>query len=102
MAIEKIEGTPKVEWTAPTLISLGVSLALVILSALLGWFAFSNWRFKASLVDGYQEYDRGHPAAAKELLETALSWRPTHTGARELYAKILCDEGRQSEARQQY
>jgi tetratricopeptide (TPR) repeat protein len=102
MAIEKIEGTPKVEWTLPTLISLGVALVLVVASGLLGWFAFSNWRFKSSLVEGYQEYDRGHASSAKKLLETALSWRPTHTGARELLAKILCDEGKLAEARTQY
>src|SRR6185295_18698998 len=102
MAIEKIEGAPKVEWTAPTLISLGVSLVLVIVSLLLGWFGFSNWRFKSNLVECYQEYDRGHPPAAKKLLEGALSWRPNHTGARELLAKILCDEGKISEAFTQY
>jgi tetratricopeptide (TPR) repeat protein len=102
MAIEKIEGTPKVEWTAPTLMSLGVSLVLVIASGLFGWFAFSNWRFKSNLVEGYQEYDRGHPAAAKKLLENALSWRPNHTGARELLAKILCDESKLSDARMHY
>jgi len=102
MAIEKIEGTPKVEWTAQTLISLGVSLLLVIVSGLLGWFAFSNWRFKSNLVEGYQEYDRGHAATSRKMMEAALSWRPEHTGARELLAKILCDEGKLSEARTQY
>src|SRR5262245_550442 len=94
MAIEKIEGAPKVEWTPKTLIQLGVSIVLILLSGLFGWLAFSNWRFKVNLVDGYQEYDRGRPmVAVKEPLEAALSWRPNNPGARELLAKVLCDQG---------
>ena len=102
MAIEKIEGAPKVEWTAATLIQLGVSALLVLLSILFGWFAFANWRFKANLVEGYQEVDRGRPGPAKAPLENALSWRPNHTGARELLAKLLCDEGQLDAARKHY
>lgn len=102
MAIEKIEGAPKVEWTTPTLIQLGVSIVLVLLSLLFGWLAFSNWRFKSNLVEGYQEYDRGRAKAAIKPLEAALSWRKDHTGARELLAKIQCDEGRLAEARKNY
>ena len=37
---------------------------LVLLSLLFGWLAFANWRFKANLVEGYQEYDRGRAQAA--------------------------------------
>src|SRR5262245_28407449 len=102
MAIEKIEGAPKVEWTTSTLIQLGVSGALVLLSFLFGWLAFSNWRFKSNLVEGYQEYDRGRADAAIKPLETSLSWRKDHTGARELLAKILCDKGKLDEARKHY
>jgi tetratricopeptide (TPR) repeat protein len=103
MAIEKIEGAPKVEWTPATLIQLGVSVVLVLLSFLFGWLAFSNWRFKVNLVEGYQEYDRGRPpVAVKQPLEAALSWRPTNTGARELLAKVLCDEGALDAARNHY
>ena len=102
MAIEKIKGTPKVEWTVSTLINLGVTVILVVLSGVLGWMAFANWRFKSSLVDGYQEYDRGRATAAKSSLEAALSWRPKNVGARELLAKILCDEGNLDGARKQY
>ena len=103
MAIEKIEGTPKVEWTPIVLIHLGVSVVLVLLSGLFGWLAFSNWRFKVNLVEGYQEYDRGRPpVAVKQPLEAALSWRPTHNGARELLAKVLCDEGALDAARKHY
>src|SRR6185436_18619503 len=91
MAIEKIEGTPKVEWTPKVLIQLGIAIVLVLLSGLFGWLAFSNWRFKVNLVEGYQEYDRGRPpVAVKQPLEAALSWRPSHNGARELLAKVLC------------
>jgi tetratricopeptide (TPR) repeat protein len=103
MAIEKIEGTPKVEWTPSTLIQLGVSIVLVLLSGLFGWLAFANWRFKANLVEGYQEYDRGRPSIAiKRPLEAALSWRPDHAGSRELLAKVLCDEGALDQARKHY
>jgi tetratricopeptide (TPR) repeat protein len=103
MAIEKIEGTPKVEWTPVVLIHLGVAILLVLLSGLFGWLAFANWRFKVNLVEGYQEYDRGRPpVAVKQPLEAALSWRPNHTGARELLAKVLCDEGALDAARKHY
>jgi tetratricopeptide (TPR) repeat protein len=102
MAIERIEGTPKVEWTPATLIQLGAAVVLILLSGLFGWLAFSNWRFKVNLVEGYQENDRGRSKAAKQPLLDALSWRPKHTGARELLAKILCDEGKLDEARKQY
>ena len=102
MAIEKIEGAPKVEWTAATLIQLGATLVLVLISGLFGWLAFSNWRFKSNLVEGYQEYDRGRPGTAKTALESALTWRPNHTGARELLAKLYCDEGKLDNARKHY
>jgi tetratricopeptide (TPR) repeat protein len=102
MAIEKTGGAPKVEWTTTSLVSLGVALLLVLLSLLLGWFGFSNWRFKSNLVEGYQEYDRGHPANARKSMEAALSWRPQHAGARQLLAKLLCDEGKLAESRTQY
>jgi tetratricopeptide (TPR) repeat protein len=102
MAIEKIEGAPKVEWTTATLAQLGVSILLVLLSFLFFWLAFSNWRFKSNLVEGYQEYDRGRPDAARNPLEAALSWRKDHAGARELLAKILCDQGKLADARTHY
>jgi hypothetical protein len=103
MAIEKIEGKPKVEWTPSTLIHLGVAVVLAILTCVFGWLAFSNWRFKVNLVEGYQEYDRGRPQIAiKQPLDAALSWRPIHTGARELLAKVLCDEGALDAARNHY
>ena len=102
MAIDRIEGKPKAEWTTSSLIQVGVSTVLVLLSVLFGWLAFSNWRFKTNLVEGYQEYDKGRAKAAVKPLEAALSWRKEHTGARELLAKILCDEGRLDDARKHY
>ena len=103
MAIEKEAGNaPKVEWTTASIVSIAVAGLLVVLSLLLGWFAFSNWRFKSNLLEGYQEYDRGHAANARKLMEAALSWRPKHNGARELLAKLLCDEGKLADARVQY
>jgi tetratricopeptide (TPR) repeat protein len=102
MAIEKTGSAPKAEWTTTALVSVGIALLLVILALVLGWFGFSNWRFKSNLLEGYQEYDRGHAAIARKSIEAALSWRPNHTGARQLLAKLLCDEGKLSEARAQY
>jgi tetratricopeptide (TPR) repeat protein len=90
------------EWTPAVLIQLGVAVLLVLLSCLFGWLAFANWRFKANLVEGYQEYDRGRPSSARAPLEAALSWRPDHTGARELLAKLLCDEDKLDAAELQY
>ena len=84
------------------LVQLGISLVLVGVSVLLGWLAFANWRFKSTLVEGYQEYDRGRPGNAKKPLETALTWRPNYPGARELLAKLLCDEDALEAAHKEY
>ena len=102
MAIEKPPAKPKVAWTPAAIIQLSVAALLVILSFLFGWLAFANWRFKTNLVEGYQEVDRGRPLSARAPLEAALSWRPEHTGARELLAKLLCDEDKLNEAELQY
>jgi hypothetical protein len=102
MAIEKPPAAPKMEWTPAVIIQLAVAGVLVLLSFLFCWLAFANWRFKTNLVEGYQEYDRGRPQSAKAPIEAALSWRPDHTGARELLAKLLCDEDRLSDAELQY
>jgi hypothetical protein len=103
MAIEKSAGAaPKVEWTRSTIIQLAVAGLLVLLSFLFGWLAFANWRFKSNLTEGYELVDRGLPLAAKAPLEAALSWRKEHTGARELLAKLLCDEDKLDAARTQY
>jgi tetratricopeptide (TPR) repeat protein len=102
MATEKPRGAPKVEWTAAVLMQLGGAGVLAILSILFCWLAFSNWRFKSNLVEGYQEVARGRPSSAKPALETALSWRPEHAGARELLAKLLCDEDKLDAAELQY
>lgn len=102
MAIEKPPDAPKMEWTPTVFIQLGVGVVLLLLSILFSWLAFSNWRFKSNLVEGYQEYDRGRPASARGPLEAALSWRQDHTGARELLAKLLCDEDKLDAAEMQY
>jgi len=103
VAIEKMPGAaPKVEWTLATILQLAAAGVLVLLSLLLCWLAFANWRFKSNLVEGYQEYDRGRPATARTALEAASSWRPLHTGCRELLAKLLCDEDKLDEARKKY
>src|SRR5258707_7347096 len=102
MAIEKPPDAPKMEWTPAVFIQLGIGAVLVLLSVLFSWLAFSNWRFKSNLVEGYQEYDRGRPASARGPLEVALSWRQDHTGARELLAKLLCDEDKLDAAEMQY
>src|SRR5579864_6012983 len=102
MAIERPPDAPKMEWTPVVIIQLAAAGVLVLLSFLFGWLAFANWRFKTNLVEGYQEYDRGRPSSAKAPLEAALSWRPDETGARELLAKLLCDDDKLSEAELQY
>src|SRR5579859_2697909 len=102
VAIERPPEAPKMEWTPAVIIQLAAAAVLVLLSFLFGWLAFANWRFKANLVEGYQEYDRGRPSSARAPLEAALSWRPEHTGARELLAKLLCDEDKLDAAELQY
>ncbi|HLY08935.1 MAG TPA: hypothetical protein VKW04_06435 [Planctomycetota bacterium] len=102
MAIEKPPAAPKMEWTPAVIIQLSVAGILLILAFLFGWLAFANWRFKANLVEGYQEVDRGRALSAKAPLEAALSWRPEDTGARELLAKLLCDEDKLDAAELQY
>ncbi len=92
MAIEKIE-KKRVEFTGASVAQLGVSAALVVLSLLMGYFAFANWRFKGSLSEAYRAYDVGNYGQAAPALRDALSWRPEHPGARELLAKIETEAG---------
>lgn len=102
MAIEKAPVAPKMEWTPAVIGQIAAAGVLVLLSFLFFWLSFANWRFKSNLVEGYREYDRGRPAAAKAPLENALSWQPEHAGARELLAKLLCDEDKLDAAEMQY
>jgi tetratricopeptide (TPR) repeat protein len=92
MAIEKVE-KKRTEFAAASVAQLAVSAALVALSLLLGWFAFANWRFKASLAEGYRAYDVGNVGQAAPALREALSWRPEHPGAALLLAKIETESG---------
>lgn len=103
MAIEKPAGeAPKVEWTPATIAQLAVAGLLLVLSILFSWLAFANWRFKSNLIEGLEAVDRGQPMAAKAPLEAALSWRKDHSGARELLAKLYCDEDKLDAARAEY
>jgi tetratricopeptide (TPR) repeat protein len=97
MAIEKVE-KKKLEFTAATIAMIGSSVVLGVFSLLLLYFAFANWRFKASLEAGYRAYDQNLVGQAAPSLKEALSWRPNHRGARELLAKIACDGGALDEA----
>jgi tetratricopeptide (TPR) repeat protein len=92
MAIEKVE-KKRVEFTGASMAQLGVSGALIILSLLMGYFAFAKWRFKSSLADGYRAYDVGNFGQAAPALREAITWRPDHPGARELLAKIETEGG---------
>lgn len=92
MAIEKVE-KKRVEFTGASMAQLGVSGALLIVSLLMGYFAFANWRFKASLSEGYRAYDVGNYGQAAPALRDALGWRPEHPGARELLAKVETEAG---------
>ena len=101
MAIERVEKA-KTEFTPATLVLLGVAAALAIVSLVVVYLAFGNWRFKSALTDGYEAYDRGVPGRAATALKDALEWRPTHRGARELLAKIAVESGNLEEARAHY
>src|ERR1043166_5415861 len=92
MAIDKVE-KKTYEFSKPAVIQLAVAAGLVILSIPVGWFAFSNWRFKSALTAGYQLYESNQVGQAKNELESAVSWKSDHIGARQVLAKILCDAG---------
>lgn len=101
MAIERVEKA-RTEFTPVTLALLGVAAALTLVSMAVIYLAFGNWRFKTELTDGYEAYDRGIPGRAATALKDALSWRPTHRGARELLAKIAVESGNLDEAQAHY
>lgn len=101
MAIEKVK-TKKIEYTPMTLVQLGAALVLILLSLVFGYQAFTKWRFKVSLIEGYEAFDSNLMANAVPALEGALSWRPEHTGALELLAKIRCDENQLDKAVDHY
>ena len=79
MATEKPRGAPKVEWTAAVLMQLGGAGVLAILSILFCWLAFSNWRFKSNLVEGYQEVARGRPSSAKPAPPSCMRTAAVHS-----------------------
>jgi tetratricopeptide (TPR) repeat protein len=101
VAIEKIK-TRKFELSLATGIQLGVAAAFAVTACILGYFAFAKWRFKVALVTAYEAYDSGQLGVAKPELQSALSWRPDHAGARELLAKIRCEGGEFPEAQRDY
>ncbi len=90
------------EFTPTTLILLGVAAGLVVISLIIGFLAFRQWRFKANLLEGYTNYDMNRVQSAKPALEAVLSWKKDHPGARELLAKICCDQGRLDDAERHY
>lgn len=93
MAIEKVEKSQKVELTKEALFSfIGAGVAAV-LALLFGWFAFSNWKAKTALVDGFQAYESNRLGEAKRALQDAASWKPEHVGVKQVLAKIACDAG---------
>lgn len=101
MAIEKVE-KKRVEFTTASVVQLSVSGFLVVLACVLGYFAFANWRFKTSLMEGYRAYDVGNTGQAAPALRNALSWRPDHAGARGLLAKIETESGAYDQAEALY
>ena len=101
MAIEKIR-TRKYEFTTPTIVQLGVSAVLVIISLLLGYSAFRRWQLKSSLLEAYAFNDSNQSQRALKSLDSALSWESDHVGARQLRAKLLCDSGKLDQAEADY
>ncbi len=92
MAIEKVEGK-KFEATPATLIQLGSAALLVVLALVFGWLAFSRWRFKTNLVEGYRAHDSRNLGQARTFLRNAMSWREDHPGPPLLLAKMACEAG---------
>jgi tetratricopeptide (TPR) repeat protein len=93
MAIEKVEEGKKFQLTKEAIIQLVAAGTLFLLSIVLGWFGFSNWRFKSALVSGYRAYESGKVGEAKTELRDAVAWKSEHAGARELLAKLAVDAG---------
>jgi tetratricopeptide (TPR) repeat protein len=100
MAIEKVEGK-KYEMTPKVMIQLGVAGLLVILSLLFGYLAFSRWRFKSNLLDGFRAHDIRSPDALTSL-RNAHDWNPEHPGALQTLAKVEVESGRLAEAERSY
>ncbi len=101
MAIDKVE-KKRAAFTTATVVQLGISAALALAALGFGYFAFANWRFKVSLVEGYRAYDIGNVGQAAPALRGALDWRPDHAGARELLAKIEAESGSLDGAQRHY
>lgn len=102
MAIDKIEGGKKFEWSRIVLTQLGSAAVLLILSLVFGWLAFSRWRFKENLVEGYRAHDSRNFGRAKPLLADAGKWDPEHPGPPQYLAKIACEAGETSTAESTY
>ncbi len=101
MAIPKIRAR-KLEISTRGLIQLGTAAALVIVSLVFGWLAFSKWRFKVNVVSGFASYATNELAAARRDLGSALWWKSDHAGARLLLAKMLLEEDKLDAAELHY
>lgn len=101
MAIEKIRKM-KLEISPAAALQLAVSAGVILLSLVLGYLALVRWRLKVNLLSGYESYAAGDLENARKRMEAALSWKPDHTGARELLAKIQCDINLLNEAEANY
>lgn len=92
----------KYEFTGATIGMTAGAAVLAVLSLLIFYFAFANWRFKSALTEGYRASDQNLMGQAGPALRDALSWRPEHRGARERLAKIAVDGGALDEAQKHY
>ncbi len=102
MAIPKLGGGKKLEFTPMTWGQLAGGAVCIIVALILGWVSFGRWRFKAAVISAYEAFDQGNIAPAKVDLETAIGWNREHAGAHELLAKIECEGGRLDKALAEY
>ena len=93
MAIQRMKRKRKMELTVPAIVMLAVSLALVILSAVLIYSSVNRYRFKSNYRDGFLAAAANRRGSVFRHLETVLKVDPSNRNALGLYAKAKADGG---------
>ncbi len=102
MAIEKIEGGKKTEWTSQSRIFTMVAGGLALISLVFLYLAVSKYLLKSNYLAAMAAADGGRRADVKPAVDSALAWGSSHVEARELLARTLVESRQYGAALAEY
>ncbi|MBI4564401.1 MAG: hypothetical protein HY716_06880 [Planctomycetes bacterium] len=99
---QKAEAKKWLGMSREALFLLGGAGALALLSVLFLGLAVRKYVVRSSFTEAMRLHESGRRVQAQDPLETTLSWAWSHSGAREMMAKLAVEAGRFSEAESHY